>query len=332
MPMEIHTGAIPGRIVWGHPGKAQPKTDQQNKPILKADGSKIDVWSFGVAFDQAYFNQAIWPMLEAEAKSGYPNGTPPSFSWKLKDGVNGIDRQGKRYAEREGYAGCWIITVSTEAFAPPLLRWDMQTGQYQQMTPDQIKCGDYVALVLDVKLNIPSNASHTPGLYINPKAVIWVGSGVEIVPKSAFDPSTLPQMQYQLPPGVTQTPTVPMPAVGVPGAGMPGQPGMMPGQPQMQPQMQPGVPANPMMPGQPAAPGYPVAGWPVAGSPGVPMQQPQQQMMPAPAPDFVHGAPQGQPQMMPGQPMQQPQMQPGMPGQPMMQPGMPGQMPGMPGR
>lgn len=308
MPTEIHTGPMPGRIVWGHPGKAQKKTDQNNKPILKADGSNIDVWSFGVAFDQAYFNQNIWPQMEAEAKSSYPNGVPPTFSWKLKDGVNGIDRQGKRYAEREGYNGCWVITVSTEAFAPPLLRWDAATGQYQQITADQIKCGDYVALVLDVKVNVPQNASHTPGLYVNPKAVIFVAHGNEIVPKMAFDPNTLPQMQYQLPAGASLTPIVPQPGVGIPGTGQPGQP---------------------QMPGA-AMPGNPVSGSPVPANPGVPVQQPMMQPgqpgMPAPAPDFVHGAGAAQqPMMQPGMPGQMPAPAPAMmPGQPMMQPGMPG--------
>lgn len=259
MGTEIHTGAIPGRIVWGHPLKSQPKVDQQKQPVIR-NGVQVQQWAFGVAFDKAVFQQSIAPMMQAEVATKYPNGTPPQFSWKIKDG-DSVDRKGVPYANRPGHAGCIILTVSTEAFAPPVLKPN-GAGGWIQMNEQEIKCGDYVALVIDAVVNVPTNASHTPGLYINPKAVIFCGYGEEIKPIASFDPSSIPQVQYQLPPGASLTPTVPQ-GVGIPGTAPAAQP--MPG----------------MVP-QPAA--QPMSGM---------VAQPAAQPMPGvePHPGFIHGAP-----------------------------------------
>jgi hypothetical protein len=311
-----------GRIVWGSPTKSRGKTrknavTQALEPVMK-DGVQVQVWSFGVAFDKATFQASIWPYLSQEAATLYQGGqVPAKFAWKYTD-CEEIDDNGKRYGEREGYEGCYVLAISTELQAPPVFKFNGTS--YDQLPADAVKCGDFVAVGLNVKGNIPSDRTMTPSLYINPTVVEFVGYGKEIVSATAVNPMTaLGGRQHQLPPGASATPIGGGNGVGMPGMGQPmaqpgmgqtmAQPGMMPQQPMQQPGMMPGQPqAQPQYAPQPMA---------------------QPAMMPPPAHDFVQGAGQ-QPQ-----PMQQPQAQPQYAPQPMAQPGMmqPGQMPGMmPGR
>lgn len=285
MPVEFTTPV--GRIVWGHPGNARQKTDDNNQPVIRANGEKAMQWAFGVAYTKADFQQYIWPYLAQEAATKFPNGQPPSFSWKYVDG-DGVDSNGVPFANREGYAGCYVLAVSTELQAPPIFKWN--GTKYDQVPNEGIKCGDYVSVGLDVRVNQPTDPKKKSGLYINPKAIELVGYGTQIVSQGAADPMALFKgTQHALPPGASATPIGGSGAVGMPGMG---QPAMM--------------------------------------QPAQPMAQPQG--MPAPAHDFVQGAP----AMQPAQPQMQPAMQPqGMPA-PAMQPaqpqgmpmGQPGQMPG----
>ena len=146
MAVELMTPV--GRIVWGHPSKPQPKKDQRTgQPVMKADGSgPAQQWAFGLAIPKDQFIAAVWPVMDAEAKTIYPNGTPGNFSWKYKDG-DGVDSKGQLYSAREGYAGCYVLTISTEAFAPSIFK--LENGTYRQLQPEEIKCGDYVAVMLD---------------------------------------------------------------------------------------------------------------------------------------------------------------------------------------
>jgi len=337
MPTDFKTPVA--RLVWGNPLRSQHKKSQEaatkGQVILK-DGKPIDQWAWGLAIPKAEFQQQVQPYLEAEARGGYPNGVPPRFSWKVVDG-DGVDSKGKRYSNRDGYAGHYILTVTTEAFAPTVVRWDGR--QYVQMTEAEIKTGDYVVCDLSAKVNV-ATGQNTPSLYINPKLVLFVAYGQAIINATA-DPvasfGAQPQ-QYALPPGASLTPLAPQTNMGAPGAGMMqpqqqpggfGQPGMMqPGMMQPPPQQQPMYqqPQQPMQQGYPPAPQQPVYQQP---------QQPMQQGYP-PAHDFVQNAGHQQPQpgMMQPPPQQQPmyqQPQPGMMQPPPQQQGFmqPGQAPGM---
>lgn len=313
MTIEITTPV--GRIVWGHPSKAKNKTDQRTRAPILRDGQPVQQWTFGVAFSKAEFHQLIWPAMSQEATTGYPNGVPPAFSWKYVDG-DGVDREGKPYNQREGYAGCYVLSISTEAFAPPVFK--LVNGAYVQLKPEEIKCGDYVRVGLNLKVNIPTDRTHTPGLYVNPLAVELVGYGTEIQSQAAADPKALfgGAPVAALPPGASATP------IGAPNApGMPGM-GAAPGYPPAGAPMAP--PPAGQMPGYAPQPGAPMA------PPAAPGYAPQPGAMPPPAHDFVQnagmqpgGAPMAPPPAAPGQMPGYPQ--PGaMPGQPM-----PGGMPGM---
>jgi len=280
MAVEITTPV--GRIVWGHPTKARDKINKDTKQkVLKADGTPAQQWSFGVAFDKATFQQFIWPAMVQEAATVYPpsatsNGqpsTPPKFSWKYTDG-DGIDDQGKPYNTREGYAGCYVLAISSELMAPPIFK--NNGASYQQLPGDAVKCGDYVAVGLNLKVNVPENRAHTPGLYVNPLAIEFVGYGTEIVGQGSADPNAIFKgAQHQLPPGASATPIGGAAGVGMPGMGM-----QQPGQPQ---------------PGMMGAPAQMMAPQPGAMAPAPMMQpgQPQPGMMPAPAPAMTAPAPVG---------------------------------------
>ena len=354
MPHEILTP--PGRIVWGHPLKPQAKKymDGPNKgqDVKDASGNPVMQWSFGLAIRKEEFGP-IWAAMQAEAMTGYPNGVPQRFSWKIKD-CDQVDDKGKLYREREGYAGCYVITISSANFAPAVYKFE--NGVYRQLTEKEFKTGDWMVAKLSFAVNV-ATGTNTPSLYVNPQALEIVGYDKEIVTAGVNPMEAFGGRQYQLPPGVSATPISGAPAdVGMPGAPGPGQmpPAAgagypMPGQPpQGMPMGMPGQ-QQPMQPG----PGY--------GAPqGAPMGYgaPQGQM-PPPARDFVtnagqqqpmqpgpgYGAPQGAPMGYPGQPPQgyapAPQAPiygvPTNPGQPPMQPGygapqgapmgMPGQMP-----
>ena len=215
MATEITTGV--GRIVWGNPAKAQPVKDPQTKqPKIGQDGQQIMQWAFGVAFPKEEFQQSIWPAMANEAAAGYPNGVPPKFSWKYNDG-NGVDSNGQPFANRTGYAGCYVLTVSN-GYAPPIYKFE--NGAYRQVEAHEIKTGDYVALGLNIKVNVPTDRTHTPGLYINPAAIELVGYGEAI--NNGPDPNAVfGGQQRQLPPGASATPISGSNGVGMPGTGQP---------------------------------------------------------------------------------------------------------------
>lgn len=356
MPIEIKTPC--GRVVWGNPGKSQVKLDMTTKkPKLNKDGQPVNQWAFGIAIPKGEFQQHVWPAMAQEAAAGYPQGTPPKFAWKYQDG-DGVDSNGQPFNKREGYAGCYVLTVSSEAFAPPIYKF--QNGAYVQLTGDQIKTGDYVVVAIKFQVNVPQDRTFTPGLYVNPVAIEHIGYGTEI--QNGPDPMALfGGQQRQLPQGASATPIAPSHGVGMPGTngGMPG-PSGMPGQmPQGQPggyqQPGPGNYAPPVDPrftgGGPGnnsgMPGNPPPMHQPQQQPGYQQPQPGQQQHVMPAHDFVHNAGHQQPQGMPQQQYQQPgpapqyQQQQQQPQQQYQQPapgnyapppnGMPnGQMPGMP--
>lgn len=302
-----------GRLVWGHPAKTKAKTDQRTRQPIMKDGKPVEQWAFGIAFSKQDFSNGIWPAMSAEIRTGYPSGPPQVFAYKYKDGDTN-DRQGKPYSTREGYAGNIVLTVSTEAFAPPIYKIG-PNGQYVQLKPEEIKTGDYVVLVANLQVNVPPQGSqNTPSIYINPVAILHVGYGMEIV--NVVDPTTLfgATPQFQLPPGASLTPLAPPNMPNMPGT-MPQLPGQQPGYPQPQSGYQP--PLDPRFTGAPpqgysTPPPQQYAPPPVGAAPLIP------------AYDFTRNAG-GQYAMPPGQPPQN--YQP--PGQPQYAPPpQPGPMPG----
>lgn len=257
-----------GRIVGGDPNKfeqamdyytKQPKLDKNHQPLKE---HRIDL-----AINKAEFLQQVWPYILQEVAKVYPqygNMTPDQlmnskFAWKIVDGDSNACPQGSQvaYNTRDGYAGCYVIKIRTNAYLPKTFKFE--NGAYRQVQAEEIKAGDYV--VANVNINV--HTEKDGGIYWNPNAYELVGYGQAIKGTGADPMKLFGGQPSALPAGASATPISSAPAT----AQMP--------MPQQAPAMQ-----APMAQAAPAPMAQPVA-------------QPAQ-AMPAPAYDFVANA--GMPQ------------------------------------
>lgn len=262
-----------GRVVWGSPTKPRPKTQRsgptKGQPQLDSTGAQIKEISFGVAFPKGEFTASIWPVMAAEIATGYPSNVPPRFAYKFVDG-DGVDPEGKLYSLREGYAGCMVLAYTqriNDTFGvPPLFKFNPTTSRYDILGPDDIKCGDYVAVGTNFKVHVASGSDDTPSVYVNPKGIELVGYGTAIVTAGAVDPNAIFGGQARaLPAGASATPMQQPGAPSMPGmsaapGGMPGAApmpgaGPMPGAPPVAPSAPPPPPA-PVAPARPTDPAH----------------------------------------------------------------------------
>ena len=309
-----------GRLVYGHPSKLIQKTDTKRQPVMK-DGQPVMVHQFGVAYPKDVFNAQIWPIMYHAAKAvfqGYEPPLPPTtlFSYKFKDG-DGVDKQMRPYSAREGYAGHCVVHFETQ-FDLLAYRQNTQTGGWDQITENDYKTGDYIAVNCSIEGNKPDNAAHTPGLFINPQGVLLMGHGPAIINAPSADQMFGGVNVGTLPPGAL--PPGSMPAVP---AGAPNPPGFggsvaappvyaQPPQaapvapPQYQPQPAPVV-APPVYQQQPAAPVYAQPPQAAPAVPGAPVYPPAYDVVQNATGQPIPGAPAYAPP--PGQP-QAPQYQP----------------------
>ena len=178
---------VQGRLLW-ITGKTvfegKQKTDFNTKQIIiGADGNPTVEYGFGLAIPKLDANGGqheqftkVWTALHNEAYTLYPSGQlPPGFAMKFKDG-DGIDHNGKPFADREGYAGHIVLTCTTQI---PIKFFKFEGGN-NIMVNDGIKCGDYVNVQINLKAH-PAKGQGKPGLYLNPSAVQLIQAGKEIV-------------------------------------------------------------------------------------------------------------------------------------------------------
>lgn len=253
-----HLTAV-GRIVWGNPLKPQNKTDNDGKVILK-EGQPIPVYAYGLAIPKADFGPTSAAM--SQAATGIPGADQPGFAWKLKDGDTALDAKGKPLRDKPGYAGCYVISISTEVRELAQVYKQVSPGNYVAMGPEEIKTGDYVRTKLDIVGHgaAPGVRGAKAGLYLNPLGTEFVGYGEAIFSgpdaNEMFGGAPAPA----LPPGASATPTPSGNFPGAPTAAAPmvptaAAPGPVPGNPT--PGFAPGaapVPASPAGP-VPTAPG-----------------------------------------------------------------------------
>lgn len=265
-----------GRLVQGDPFEAQTK-NMQGQPLMTMSGQPTQRYFVAVAFAKTdpLFGE-LWAKIEQVGKASFPglNLLPPwdpscRFSWKVIDG-DGIDDNGKPNANKEGFAGHWVVKFSS-SFAPRCFH----AGHYQPHEQIQdaklIKRGDYVRIAGTIEGN---GNVQKPGLYVNLGMLELAGTGVAITsgPDAAAVFGGAPL--GQLPPGASPLPmhaaAAALPVV----AATPPLPGQMPGA--TLPAALPTLPVtpNPAILGNAPAPVAPatlpaVGALPVQGLPGL---------------------------------------------------------------
>lgn len=272
---------VQGRLVWISgktlfEGKA--KIDYNTgRPVTNPDGSPVIEYGFGIAIAKldprtgqtsADF-QKVWTALYQEAFTLFPNGQiPPTFAMKYKDG-DGIDDKGRKFSEREGYAGHIVLACTTQL---PLKCFIFQGGN-NILVNTGIKCGDYVNAQINIKAH-PAKGQGKAGLYLNPSAIQLIQPGKEIINSPSGDqifgavipnysgevvPDVAPQMPMQQAPMAPAAPMYPqapvVPQIPVQAPAAPHY-GVLPQQ--MQPQTAPMAPAAPIYPQAPVAPQMPM--------------------------------------------------------------------------
>lgn len=231
-----------GRLVQGHPLVLETVEDERTKqPKIGKDGQPQKQVYIALAFaksDPTFMNE-VWPKLSQVAERDWPSGEfrAPTFAWKVVDG-DGVDRKGKPYASREGFAGHYILKIASGYL------YQVVDQNVQPITdPKAIKRGDYLRAQVAVRGNAPSQ---TPGLYINPDFVQLCGYGKEIVSGPDVSAALAAAPAFALPPGASTIPTAPMAAL-------------------------PTVPGVPSVPGGNVPVSAPATATPVApGAPGLP--------------------------------------------------------------
>lgn len=287
MATAVTTGV--GRIVWGTPHERQPVIDDKTKvqAIHAQTGQPIFEYAFGLAIPKADFGP-IWTVMMQEAakvcNGQVPDFNTGGFAYKVVDGDSmapAVPARGipsKPYSDREGYAGCYVLAIKSRLDNPPPV-FDWINNQWTQVDPNnlrggnKLKTGDFV----QVGLGIDGHAGQSPGLYLNPNGIQFVGFGTLIMRGPDANAMFGSSGPAALPAGASAAPVGAAPA----GAAPPAMPGALPN----------AAPGAAPMPGIPA----PVT---VAGpSPAAPAASIASPTSPAPAVAPVTGFAAGQPQM-----------------------------------
>lgn len=172
---------IQGRIVWGGVKATTKKVfGTQTNAIDPKTGKEIIEYAFGLAIPKInpQSNQhevenftKFWNAVHTEAaKLGVQQGAQ-GFHWKYDDG-DGRKKDGSEYPSHS--KGHIVIACKTRL---PLKLMAWEGNDIKQITEDQIKCGDYV----QVSLNINAHGGVNAGMYINPSYVARFAFGEAIV-------------------------------------------------------------------------------------------------------------------------------------------------------
>lgn len=178
--MAVEYNTPPGRIVWGHPRTSQDVTKKINGNTVKvtdADGNPKKKWAFGLAIPKADC-QPFFDAMNAAAAEIFPNGAPPAFAWKFKDG-DGLDNDGKKYSDRDGWAGCFVFALETQFKTPPNYEFDY--GSNKWVDTDKIKRGDWATVTVKIVAHPAESKEAKAGLYLNPDCVCLFKTDKEIV-------------------------------------------------------------------------------------------------------------------------------------------------------
>jgi hypothetical protein len=261
-----------GRFVQGSLFELQTK-NQDGSPILTKTGPNAGQPSSRSYFAVAYRKDdplfaPFYAQMVAEARASFPNFfdaagncTHPKFAWKLTDG-DGIDDNGKKNSEKEGFAGHWVLKFGG-SFLPRVFYIGRARPEDQVKDANLCPRGYYIRVIGSMKGNAPSNK---PGLYLNPDIVEVCGtgdiitSGPDAAELLAQAPAVvLPAGAGALPglPAAGAAPSLPgMPAALPTPMALPGSAGALPGMPAVAVALPAALPAVAVAPA--ALPGLPV--------------------------------------------------------------------------
>jgi hypothetical protein len=226
-----------GRLVQGDCFVAQTKDQTGALRVVKSGpniGQPNPQFFVAIAVPKS---DPLWPgfmqMLYDAAKAEWPAMFPPTgvpaplygiqavhpvnpvFTFKVKDG-DGLDRNGKRNADKEGFAGHWIVSAAS-SYAPKCAK-PTSPGAWETLTdPESIKRGYWIRLAGSFASN---DSVNTPGMYVNLDLIELAGLGTVIVGGADF--ATAFATPAALPVGVSATPTLGASSAGpvmLPGAG-----------------------------------------------------------------------------------------------------------------
>ncbi len=180
-----------GRLVFGNPLVFAQSTDYNTKrPKVAKDGvTPVMECTFGFAIPKAgeqHWAQTPWgALLYAEGSAAFPTMIArDDFAWKIIDGDSPKpNKAGTIINSKEGYAGHWVMTLSTRFGAVRSFKVNQQFGTTDEcIAVTDIKTGDYGRLVLTCNNNKDATGNaQTPGLYLNPLAFCKDKDGVAIV-------------------------------------------------------------------------------------------------------------------------------------------------------
>lgn len=180
-----------GRVVGGHPMESRPVTDEVTRQP-KLDSTSQPMIDHYLALAIPKQGEQNWTQTEWGAKiyqaavAGWPAGeyNAPTFAWKIVDGDSQTpNKAGKIPCQREGWAGHWVLHLSTGL---PIRCYHV--GKYephlQIQNKDEIKPGDYGRVCISARANAPSKS---PGVYLNPQMFELSRAGQRIILESGPD-------------------------------------------------------------------------------------------------------------------------------------------------
>ena len=197
------------RMIGGSVYTPHPQFDDAGNPVLDhKTGSPVTNFNIGIAIPKTEpdWKFSAWgSIIKSIADAAYPGQTvSPAFSWKITDGDSVIpNKSNRRPCDQNGYAGNWIIWL-TQRWSPILC--DMKG---QPLKGDGvIMPGDWVHVYCSVAPNQPRpGKSHTPGVYINPVAVAFVGYHADgRITQAAVDVKAIAWGATGVPPSILAAP------------------------------------------------------------------------------------------------------------------------------
>lgn len=186
-------------------------TDAEGKPLIVKKGKNAGQpgvkFFFAIAIPkqgEQHWSQTTWgEKIHRIGHTSFPQGqaSSPSFAWKIKDGDDRTpNKKGFVEADREGYAGCWILHY-TSGIAPKI--WHVREKRYIE-EKNYINLGDYVEVNTEVQGNSSPNQ---PGIFLQGNigcALAFIGYGQRISMNT--NPEDMGFGQQQAPAGCSTMP------------------------------------------------------------------------------------------------------------------------------